>query len=29
MRDLFRRLAEAGLWQTRRNSIMASMETAT
>ncbi|PTV97222.1 cobaltochelatase CobN subunit [Rhodobacter aestuarii] len=26
MRDLFRRLAEAGLWQTRRNSIAASLE---
>lgn len=26
MRDLFRRLAEAGLWITRRNSIAASLE---
>jgi len=26
MRDLFARLAEAGLWQTRRNSIAAQME---
>lgn len=26
MRDLFRRLAEAGLWATRRNSIAASLE---
>ncbi|SOB99167.1 cobaltochelatase subunit CobN [Rhodobacter maris] len=26
MRDLFRRLAEAGLWQTRRNSIAASLQ---
>ena len=25
MRDTFRRLAEAGLWQTRRNSIAASI----
>ena len=27
MRDLFRRLAEAGLWVTRRNSIAATLET--
>lgn len=26
MRDLFRRLADAGLWSTRRNSIAASLE---
>ena len=26
MRDLFRRLAEAGLWTTRRNSIAAALE---
>ncbi|SIS96486.1 cobaltochelatase subunit CobN [Paracoccus saliphilus] len=26
MRDLFRRLADAGLWTTRRNSIAASLE---
>ncbi|MBZ4021632.1 cobaltochelatase subunit CobN [Rhodobacter sp. TJ_12] len=26
MRDLFQRLAEAGLWETRRNSIAASLE---
>ncbi|TNF14387.1 MAG: cobaltochelatase subunit CobN, partial [Rhodobacteraceae bacterium] len=26
MRDLYARLAEAGLWQTRRNSIAAGLE---
>ena len=26
MRDLFQRLAEAGLWATRRNSIAATLE---
>ena len=28
LRDMFRRLAEAGLWVTRRNSIAATLEAA-
>ena len=28
LRDMFRRLAEAGLWVTRRNSIAATLEVA-